>query len=201
MSLHVPTSMMDAAACLAQVTLLQWSVVIGASLAAAATDLKSRRIPNWLTVPLAFTGLLAALGHDGLPGLGWAVAGYGLLALPYILLFIFGNGGAGDAKMMGAIGAWMGLQAGIVILVAVCVTGGVLSLLRMLCDGQRRRHFAALFTLLYVSLVAVSGGRRGLALLRSEPATQPSRGLSMPYGPAIFIGLCLAAFMAHAHGA
>ena len=89
---HVLTSMMNAAA---QVTPDQWCVVIGASLVAAATDLKSRRIPNWLTVPLAVTGLLAALGRDGVPGLGWAVAGCGLLALPYILLFALGNGGAG----------------------------------------------------------------------------------------------------------
>ena len=197
MPARVLTSMMNAAA---QVTPDQWCVVIGASLVAAATDLKSRRIPNWLTVPLAVTGLVAALGREGLPGLGWAAAGCGLLALPYILLFALGNGGAGDAKMMGAVGAWLGLHAGIVVLVAVCLTGGVLALARMVLDGQRRRHFAALFATLYVSMIAAANGRRGLALLRSEPSRGPSQGLTMPYGPAIFIGLCLVAFMAHRHG-
>jgi prepilin peptidase CpaA len=196
---HVLTSMMDAAACLAQVTLVQWIAVIGASLVDAVLDLKSRRIPNWLTVPLAVSGLLAALGRDGLPGLGWAVAGCGLLALPYILLFALGHGGAGDAKMMGAVGAWLGLHAGVVVLVAVTLTGGALALLRIVVDGQRRRHFAALFALLYVSMIAARSGRQGLALLRSEPSNGPSQGLTMPYGPAIFIGLCIAACMAHAH--
>jgi prepilin peptidase CpaA len=194
---HVLTSMMSAAA---QVTPDQWCVVIGASLVAAATDLRSRRIPNWLTVPLAVTGLVAALGRDGLPGLGWAVAGCGLLALPYILLFALGNGGAGDAKMMGAVGAWLGLHAGIVVLVPIAVTGGVLALLRMALDEQRRRHFAALFATVYVSMIAASSGRRGLTLLRNEPSSGPSQGLTMPYAPAIFIGLCIAAVMAHTHG-
>jgi prepilin peptidase CpaA len=200
MNSHSLTSMMDAAGCLTQVTPVQWSIVIGASLVAAATDLKSRRIPNWLTVPLAVSGLLAALGHDGLPGLGWAAAGCGLLALPYILLFALGHGGAGDAKLMGAVGAWLGLRAGIAVLVAISLTGAAMALVRMLVDGQRRRHFASLFATLYLSMIAACNGRRGLALLHSEPSGGPSRGLTMPYAPAIFVGLCLAAFMAYAHG-
>ncbi|MBM4028430.1 MAG: prepilin peptidase [Planctomycetes bacterium] len=86
------------------VTAVQWGVVLGASLAAALTDLRNRRIPNRLTMPLALVGLAVAFYGGGWANLGAAGAAYLVLALPYILLFLLAGGGAGDAKMMGATG-------------------------------------------------------------------------------------------------
>ena len=82
---------------------IQWGVIISASLVAASCDMRSRRIPNTLTFPLFLCGLVWALVHGGLSGLGEAFGACFILALPYILLFVFANGGAGDAKLMGAI--------------------------------------------------------------------------------------------------
>ena len=102
--------------------IFQWGVVIGASLFAVVSDIRQRRIPNALTFPLLAVGLIWAACFGGLAGLLEALGACALLALPYVLLFIFVGGGAGDAKLMGAIGAWLGLRYG---LVALCEGGGM----------------------------------------------------------------------------
>lgn len=78
------------------------------TLVCLVTDVRSRRIPNWLTVPSFVRGLVAHTVAGGLSGLqaslGGAVTGFGIL----FVLFLFGGGGGGDVKMMSALGAWLG---------------------------------------------------------------------------------------------
>lgn len=75
---------------------------------------------------------------------------------------------------------------------SLSLTGGALALVRMAADRQRRRRFGDLAALLYVWMIGIGSGRRGLVSLRSEPPdpmNPPRRRLTMPYGPAIFVGL------------
>jgi prepilin peptidase CpaA len=76
--------------------------------ACAVLDYRTRKIPNWLTVPAAVSGLtyhLLAPAGQGLifPLAGFAV-GFCLLILPWLL----GGGGMGDVKMLAALGVWLG---------------------------------------------------------------------------------------------
>lgn len=107
---------------------IQWVVVIAACAVAAVTDLQSRRIPNWLSVPLFVSGLAAAIAFRG----GWgaldALLASALLMAPYIVLFLFAGGGAGDAKLMAGVGAWLGVLNGMAALLAVAVTGVILAI-------------------------------------------------------------------------
>ena len=80
--------------------LIQWSTVIGASLIALVIDVKSRRIPNLLCGSLLLLGLIWSVWQGGFAGLAEALAAMALLALPFISLFLFAGGGAGDAKLM-----------------------------------------------------------------------------------------------------
>jgi prepilin peptidase CpaA len=75
---------------------------------AAILDFRTRKIPNWLTVPAAVLGLAYhALGFgpvgpvSALLGL---TIGFSLLILPWLL----GGGGMGDVKLLAALGAWLG---------------------------------------------------------------------------------------------
>jgi Flp pilus assembly protein protease CpaA len=184
------------------VTVAQWGVVLGASLVAAILDIRSRRIPNVLTLPLALTGLLHGLNHAGLAGLGQAVAGCVVVALPYILLFVFAGGGAGDAKMMGALGAWLGLPAGVMVLVAVAATGGALGLLNLATHRQLLPGLRRIGASFYVMLIALCSGRTGWEIVKpdlEEPTGKTDVGerVAMAYGPSILIGVCIAAYVIH----
>lgn len=99
---------------------LQLTAALILTLAAAAFDLRSGRIPNWLSATGAVLGLLAHVGA-GL-GEGWPAALRGLVGafvaaaccalLPAILLFARGIGG-GDVKLFIAIGALVGVRIGL----------------------------------------------------------------------------------------
>jgi Flp pilus assembly protein protease CpaA len=83
-------------------------ILISALVAASLTDIAHRRIPNAITYPLAAFGLLyhfPAVGMNGLIfSLSGILAGAGLLLLFHLL----GGMGAGDVKLMAAVGAILG---------------------------------------------------------------------------------------------
>lgn len=170
---------------------LQWGAAIGASLAAAAFDLRARKIPNRLTCPAFLGGLIYALLAGGWSGLADGVLGSILLALPFILLFAFAGGGAGDAKMMGAIGAWLGVRDGTVVLLSVVLSGMILGIA---WSVAKKRFGSTMVNLMEIGrsfAFLVSGSLRppeARAMLPETKGMQP-----MPYGLAIFLGVCLAA--------
>lgn len=173
--------------------LVQWGVAVWASLAAAITDVRSGRIPNALTLPLWLTGLGAATYFGGLERFAEAVGASVLLASPYILLFIVGHGGAGDAKMMGALGAWLGLRDGAVVLVSVAITGMILAVLRVLAHSRRRMVVTDALASLYVLIVELCSRCAGVSPRKHDKQrpTQANDAVTIPYGIAICIGVCI----------
>ncbi|MHC4403739.1 MAG: A24 family peptidase [Planctomycetota bacterium] len=95
--------------------------------AAAAVDMRTRRIPNYLTVPAALTGLLyhsfASSGMGPWASLGGFALGFGLLLIPWLL----GGGGMGDVKMLAALGAWLGPKRMLIAFAASAVVGTALA--------------------------------------------------------------------------
>jgi prepilin peptidase CpaA len=107
-----------------QMAFVQWSAVICASLAGACFDLRTRRIPNWLSALVLLTAIVFALLAAGPMGLVDGMAGMLLMGLPFVALYIFAGGGAGDAKLMGAMGAWLGMLNAALVLTCVALSGG-----------------------------------------------------------------------------
>lgn len=169
--------------------LYQWLVVIPATLVAVLYDLGTRRIPNWLTLLLLVSGLAVALGLCGWAGLGDALVGMGLLAVPYIALYIFAGGGAGDAKLMGALGAWLGLTNSIYLLMAVTSSGAILGLIYALLRGRLGSVLGNIWEMVVGLIWCVRQHERPTKGLFPKPAKM----LKVPYGLAIFVGTCLTA--------
>ena len=135
---------------------------------AAVTDVRARRIPNWLTLTVALAGLAQSLTP-------WAVVTpinsiYGLLAgfAVTFLLYIVGGRGAGDVKLTAGIGAWLGAAPVLIVLAAAALVSLVLALVQSVASGRLRELFQntalMLITLLNVRRLgahaAIDTGRR-----------------------------------------
>lgn len=162
-------------------TLIHAAVLVFAA-AACATDLRDGRIPNVLTFGAI---LVAIIVHGLLPqGQGWAHVGLGTLAglAVFFPFFALGGMGAGDVKLMAALGAWLG--PGTVILVALygAIAGGVLAIIVALANGYLKQAFSNVWRmLLHWRMV----GLKPLPDLTLEGATGPRLAYAVP----IFIGL------------
>ena len=174
---------------------LPWSVAVAATLIAAVTDVRSRRIPNLLTLPLVISGWIVSAVACGVAGFADSFAGTLLLAAPFVILFVFAGGGAGDAKLMGGVGAWLGVVDGFVTLLAVCLAGLVLG---VVFAATKRRLGAVLRNVLDAAwglIQPVFGGgtlREARAdVARALPSVDD--GQKMPYGLAISAGTLVAA--------
>ena len=174
---------------------VQWGIVLGASLAAAITDARSRRIPNWLTGPLLLGGLIHAGVVGGVAGLLDSSVACLVLALPYVLLFALAGGGAGDAKLMGAIGSWLGLVYGTATLVTVCLSGVVMGLIYAASARRLGAVGATMSTLVRAAIYPLFR----VGSLRDVPHLMPTEKESqtMPYGLAILAGVVFAAIGAY----
>ena len=84
----------------------------------AAMDWRTGRIPNWLTVPVFALGLLSHGMNNGLSGLEFSLGGFAVGFGLLLVLWLFGGGGGGDVKMMGALGAWLGITLTVQVFLA-----------------------------------------------------------------------------------
>ncbi|RXV65802.1 peptidase A24 [Burkholderia stabilis] len=152
------------------------------AVAAASTDIATRRIPNRL-VALGLGGALIAqcMLHGVLAGaLGWlagAATGFGLL-LPFYLLR---GMAAGDVKLMLAIGAWVGAEMTFYIVLATFIAGGIGAIAYALLRGRMRQMWANVRAL----IARRSQGARTDAA--DGPVEIASVG-TLPYGVAIAAG-------------
>lgn len=144
-------------------------------LAACITDIRSRRIPNVLVL----TGLIFGLAHhiyiSQLPGLlDWTLglaAGMAFLIIPYLL----GGMGAGDVKLLGMIGAIMGVQFVLFTFLFMALWGGLGALLALLRSGRMR-----------ILLLKLLNRELWAAMRTPEGASDKD---SLPYGVAIGLGV------------
>lgn len=152
-------------------------------LAGVWTDIRSRRIPNGLTVVALLTALAlralvgAAALLDGVFGAGLAL----VLLLP---LFALGGVGGGDAKLLVAVGAFLGPMAFLVALLATAIAGGLMSLAWAIRRGV---ILPALLNTRGLLKYVFTGGRRGERTTLATPGA-----VSIPYGVAIAAGAMFA---------
>lgn len=103
--------------------------VAAGSTAAAVIDLRTRRVPNALTLAIASAGLVLAASGAGRVGL--AAAGGGCLVGLLVMLpgHLLGKTGGGDVKLLGAFGTLLGPAGILAAFLFTAIAGGVLALI------------------------------------------------------------------------
>jgi|SRR5690242_20573701 len=113
-----------------------WLFTFALTLVAACTDLRDRKIPNWLTVPGIFAGIALNSYLRGWHGTRTSIEGAGLALLVMLPLVLLRALGAGDWKLMGAVGAFLGPILFPFVLVGSIFVAGAMAVVQMI---RRRR--------------------------------------------------------------
>jgi prepilin peptidase CpaA len=147
----------------------------------AFRDVRTRRIPNWLTGPSILVGLLLHLILQGWRGIG-AAAIAGLIAFVVFLIFhVAGGMGAGDVKLMTAVCTLAGPAYVAEILIATALLGGVFAIIVAVS------HHRVKETLGNIGVLVVHHGTSGLQPHNEINVTNAEK-LRLPYGVAIAAG-------------
>jgi len=107
------------------------AVVILLVVLAAVWDWRSRRIPNWLTLPALASGLLFHTFSHGVQGFTASLGGAACALLIFGLVYLLGGMGAGDVKLMAAAGALLAMPAALAALFSAVAAGGIIALCAM----------------------------------------------------------------------
>jgi prepilin peptidase CpaA len=101
---------------------------LGLVAVATFTDLRGRRIPNWLVLPFLLLGFALSGIFGGWTGIGQSLLG-ALAATLVLGAFCYTGGmGMGDLKLCAAIGAWVGPSQLFSALVLTGIAGGAMAL-------------------------------------------------------------------------
>jgi prepilin peptidase CpaA len=145
------------------------------------TDLRERRIYNKIVFPAVAAGIILNTAQFGLPGLRTSITGLLIGVMLFIVPFALGGLGAGDVKLLGAVGALKGPLFVLYAALGTALFGGVLAVLVLIWQSRLLSTLRRLGTALGV---LVGGGGKGAALFMERT---PYSSL-IPYGVPIFLG-------------
>jgi prepilin peptidase CpaA len=165
------------------------AVLLALLVAAAASDLRSYRIPNRLTGAGLLAGVVLAAWHAQSPlqGALYALAGAAVGLCALLPLYMLRMLGAGDVKLMAMTGAFLGTYDTLYALVFVLATGGAVALAFAVAhrvSGRLLANVRLIVTALAVSAVA---GTRPVALAGMRSAGRIPYALSICLGTAGFL--------------
>jgi prepilin peptidase CpaA len=118
------------------------------ALTACILDLRTSRIPNWLTFGGSAIGLLAAAFLGGTAGAELHLLGWSVGLVIFLPVFVLGGLGAGDVKLMACLGAWLGPIGVLWTALYAAIAGGILALLVSIATGYARQAFRNIWNLL-----------------------------------------------------
>ncbi len=137
-------------------------------LIAAFTDIRESRIPNWLTGSLAFFGVSVHTIVDGWPGFLFSVQGMAIGLLCLIFFYIKGGMGAGDVKLLAAIGAVLGTVQVVYAFCFAALLGGGYSFMLLVATGGFR-HLWERLNLFFTMLLCSGTVNSAKAATNAEP--------------------------------
>src|SRR5215467_5306496 len=169
-----------------------WISTLALTFLAALLDWRSRRIPNWLTVPGLLSGVLVHALIAGRQGALFALAGAGLALILLLPLVALRALGAGDWKLMGAVGAFLGPIMFLFVLMGSIFASGIMAMVQVYRTGRVLETLRNMVTL--VRGFFTFGLKKNPQISLDNP-----RLLKLPFGVAVaaatLVCFCAANFM------
>jgi len=151
-----------------------------ALLIAIIYDIRFHKIPNWVTFSTVIAGLGFQSFSGGLTGLLFSLGGLGTGLGLLVTFYLMGGMGAGDVKLMGAVGAFLGARGVFYAFLATSIIGGLWAIITLAWSGD-----------LKTTLKRYGAMLKSLLLTQQFMYMAPSekvKALKMPYGVAIALG-------------
>jgi prepilin peptidase CpaA len=161
------------------------AVALVVAAVAVVSDLTTRRIPNALTFGAAAVALVVHGYLEGWPGLVSSAVGWVIGVCMFLPFFALGGMGAGDVKLLAAIGSWLGPVGAVWVALFASIAGGVMAVVVSACTGYLKRALVNVWCLLMEW--RISGPRPVPDLTLAT-----SRGPRLAYAVPVFAGLMLA---------
>jgi prepilin peptidase CpaA len=171
-----------------EIPLIPASIVLLASLVAAVLDVWKFKVYNALTVPLLLTGLIYHTIASGLQGLQGSLMGilFGFAVL--IVIYAMGGIGAGDVKLMAAVGAWLCMPLTFYVFVLSALASGAYAALLILSSGNLRETWIELQVVLF-RIMAFGQYLGADGRLEDEMKRADRRHRLVPFGAMLVVGL------------
>jgi prepilin peptidase CpaA len=171
-------------------------ILLGMLVATAAVfDIRFRRIPNWLVLAGIIVGLGWNVVASGWSGLGRGAEGLGLGFVLYFPLYMIRARGAGDVKLLAAVGAITGPGNCLWIFLLTAVLGGVIALILLLFRGRLGRTFFNVGWIMS-DLIHLRAPFRN----SEELDVRTTKGMRLPHGAMIAVGVLAFIFIAQYKG-
>jgi prepilin peptidase CpaA len=156
------------------------SILILVLIISLVTDLRKRKIYNIVTLPAILIGFIYYSFFGGWEGFLFSgkglIIGLGILLIPYLL----GGMGAGDVKLMAAIGALMGTSFVFYSFIYTALIGGTIALVLIV----KHRGFWQSVKNIFFNVTFLRSNLGSIILNKKEQ----SSSISFPYGVAIVLG-------------
>jgi prepilin peptidase CpaA len=158
-----------------------WAFTIALTLVAGGWDWRTRRIPNWLTVSGFLIGLIVHTWISGWRGAVMSLEGAGLALAVLIPLVLMRGLGAGDWKLMGAVGSFLGPVMMLFVLLATILVAGVMATVMVIKTNQVVSTFR--------NMAILVQGFFAFGLVTHPEISLDNPGLlKLPFGVAVAIG-------------
>lgn len=170
-------------------------VTLAVAAVAAWYDMRSYRIPNWLTLPYLMSGLAYNCVTGGFVGLQTSLLGAGVGFAILFALYCLGAMGGGDVKLLAGIGAWLGGLPAAMVFIMAAVAHVLYCLWVLARRGELRRAFGTIH--IAIRQVLAVGRHLGNGdVFEANPTDPKSRHRFVPFGLMLAVGVVCVAIIA-----
>jgi prepilin peptidase CpaA len=152
----------------------------------AVADILFHKIPNWLTFSTMTIAVVYHTATKGLEGFLFSLGGIGVGVACLVIPYLMGGMGAGDAKLMGAVGGVLGPRGTFIAFLFTAIIGGIYALALLAFHGHLKETAERYGTILKTFFFT----RQFIYI----PSPRREKETRLCYGVAIALGTLISVF-------